>query len=101
MGWFSVLDMDSLKKLVGKMVVVKRPFRGKCSGELRSVSETFLFLYCDGQSVILDARQEGLSVRPIARSRRISDRLQAGGAAAKRRHIKADNASMDRTLGAG
>jgi len=96
-----VLDLDSLKKLVGKMVVVKRPFRGKCSGELRSVSETFLFLRCDGQSVILDARQEGLSVRPLARSRRIADRLRARGAAAKRGLLKEAKASTGHTLHAG
>jgi len=60
-----VLDPDSLKKLVGRKVVAERPFREPCLGKLKSVNEPFLFLDCDGRSVILNIGQEGLRLRPI------------------------------------
>jgi len=57
-------DVDSLKKLVGRTVVVERPFREPCSGELKSVNQPFLFLHCGGRTVVLNIDQEGLRLRP-------------------------------------
>jgi len=59
-----VVDLDPLRKLVGRMLVVERPFREACFGELKSVNEPFLFLDCGGRTVVLNIDQEGLRLRP-------------------------------------
>ncbi|MFB0568960.1 MAG: hypothetical protein ACETV0_05030 [Nitrososphaeria archaeon] len=96
-----MLDLGSLRKLVGKRVVVERPFRGRCSGELRSVSEAFLFLDCGEQSVVLNVEQDGLSVRLARRSRLLSRMgLPSPGAAAKRSLVEGAEASTGSVHGA-